>query len=352
MIASTPSEDAYNEILEQKWDLKRFAANPVFLFMHDHDDVIGHAENVRVEDGVLKARLVFATEEVCELAEKVWRKVKAKLLRGISVGFKTRSYRWESINERDVLVLSDNELFEISIVSIPANPDTLIEQRKKSFGIARPAAPLKEKSMKELELLAKSAGCQADVDSLLAHIGKQNKFVEVTCSALGLEPSASHVDVVKSVTSLTAKSAEATKLAERIPSLEAAVKSAEEAAAEREVGWVIHCGIKGVFGIKADEKSRKSLMALRKVSPEDFADDFKVALDALKNFDNLNDYKPLTSTGGALAEDKAKSVSTAHDDADHEDAVETRVKQILKENPKLSRLQALALVGRDSEENQ
>lgn len=316
--------------------------------MHDLDDVIGHAENVRVEGGALKATLVFAAPDVCELAEKTWKKVKAKLLRGISVGFRSRSYRWEMINEREVLVLSDNELFEISIVSIPANPDTLIEQRKKSFGGAHasaPALPPKENTeMKELELLAKRAGCSADVDSLLQYVERSAKFADAACSALGLAPTATPVDVVKCVSDLNSKLAEASKLAEQVPSLKSAVDLAAKEQADREVRWIVHCGIKGLFGVKADEKSEKSLRALRQVSPADFAEDFKVALDSLKAFDNLEDFQALTKDGGKLAEDREKAAPVDDESADE---IDVQVKQIMKKNPKLSLTEALALVGRE-----
>jgi HK97 family phage prohead protease len=126
-IASTETVDSYGDIVEQVWNLQRYLANPVVLFAHNSRELpIGHAENVRVESGALRARIIFATADANPKAEQVWQSVRQKTLRGVSVGFYPNAVREEKRDGRSVLVLSDNELHEISVVPVPANPDAVM----------------------------------------------------------------------------------------------------------------------------------------------------------------------------------------------------------------------------------
>lgn len=129
-VASTEALDADGDIVEQKWDLERYRKNPVVLFGHSSKDLpIGHATNVGVKDGQLQATIVFASEKANPLAEQVWQSVQERTLRAVSVGFKPREVRQETRNDKDVYVLSDNELYEISVVPIPSNPEALTRMK-------------------------------------------------------------------------------------------------------------------------------------------------------------------------------------------------------------------------------
>ena len=129
-IASTEAIDADGDIVEQSWDLDRYMKNPVVLFGHSSKDLpIGHATNVGVKDGQLQATIVFASEKANPMAERVWQSVQERTLRAVSVGFKPREVRQETRNDKDVYVLSDNELYEISVVPIPSNPEALTRMK-------------------------------------------------------------------------------------------------------------------------------------------------------------------------------------------------------------------------------
>ena len=129
-VASTEALDADGDIVEQKWDLGRYMKNPVVLFGHSSKDLpIGHATNVSVKDGQLQATIVFASEKANPMAERVWQSVQERTLRAVSVGFKPREVRKETRNDKDVYVLSDNELYEISVVPIPSNPEALTRMK-------------------------------------------------------------------------------------------------------------------------------------------------------------------------------------------------------------------------------
>lgn len=134
VIASTDALDAHGTILRQNWQLERYADNPVVLYAHDQCELpIGLASNVRVEDGSLRATLTFSTEDLNPQAEQIWKNVKAKVIRGVSVGFWPHSVSFETKDDRDFIVLDDNELFEISIVPVGSNPETLAQMRQRAL---------------------------------------------------------------------------------------------------------------------------------------------------------------------------------------------------------------------------
>lgn len=144
-ICSTERLDSYGTVLEQDWaenggkGLKRFLANPVLLYAHNGWDLpIGQARAVRVEGTGSDRRLVATVwfSDVHERAREVWALVKERTLRGISVGFKWNSYRFQKEGDKEFLILSDLELRELSITPCPSNPDCLAQLR------ARAAAPL------------------------------------------------------------------------------------------------------------------------------------------------------------------------------------------------------------------
>lgn len=132
--ASTAALDSYGERVEQVWRLERYLSNPVVLFAHKSRELpIGRSENVGVgTDGNLAMRVFFATEKANPLAEQVWQCVREKTLRTVSVGFIPHSVRYERENDKDVCVLSDNELFELSVTPVPANPEALAKMRARA----------------------------------------------------------------------------------------------------------------------------------------------------------------------------------------------------------------------------
>lgn len=135
VIASTETVDSYGDIVKANWRLERYANNPIVLFGHNTRDpscVIGTASDVKVDGGALKARITLVGEEVNPEAERVFKLMKAGALRGISVGFLPHSYGWAKVSDQEVFVLDDNELFEISVVSVPANPDALAQLHAKA----------------------------------------------------------------------------------------------------------------------------------------------------------------------------------------------------------------------------
>jgi HK97 family phage prohead protease len=137
VVASTDSLDSHGDIVEQTFNLKRYKKNPVVLWMHNAfgmfdgstaDDFlpIGRAEDVKIEGGKLTAKIVFVSGDGPEsVAEKVWRRVQQRVLRAVSIGFRPGKITEEKRDGGTVFRLAENELFEISVVPIPSNPDAV-----------------------------------------------------------------------------------------------------------------------------------------------------------------------------------------------------------------------------------
>jgi HK97 family phage prohead protease len=133
-VCSTDIQDRHGTIVKQTWRLDWFKKNPIGLFAHDSRSPIGRWDDVRVEKGQLIARHYFAERD--ELADRIMNLCEQGIVKAVSVGFIAHSYKYEKHNDVEVLVFDDNELLEVSIVSIPANPEALA----RDLPIAPPAA--------------------------------------------------------------------------------------------------------------------------------------------------------------------------------------------------------------------
>ncbi|MGN6107794.1 MAG: HK97 family phage prohead protease [Kofleriaceae bacterium] len=133
-VASTSAIDRYGEIVEQKWRLEHYLKNPVVLWCHDSDDMpVGRATVVEVVQGPrgpqLEIEVEFATADMNPQAEQCWKMVKGGFINAVSVGFFPHDIRRELREGEDVWILSDNELLELSVCPIPANPEALAKAK-------------------------------------------------------------------------------------------------------------------------------------------------------------------------------------------------------------------------------
>lgn len=138
-VFSSAAIDSYEEIVEQDWRLERFLKNPVVLWNHNIAArgflssgppeaalPIGTAKNVRVEDGRLVGTIELVSGKASPMAEFVYNGLREGSLRATSVGFQPGDVRLEKRDGKHIYVLSQNELHEISIVPVPANPEAVL----------------------------------------------------------------------------------------------------------------------------------------------------------------------------------------------------------------------------------
>jgi HK97 family phage prohead protease len=96
-------------------DTERFENNPVMLYSHNREQVIGRWLNLRVVHNRLIAEAEFDTDD--ELAKQVSKKVDKGFLKGASMGIIIREMR----ETADGMVATHAELLEASIVSVPSD---------------------------------------------------------------------------------------------------------------------------------------------------------------------------------------------------------------------------------------
>lgn len=99
---------------------ERFTDNPVMLYQHNQDKVIGRWENWTFTENKLQADPVF--DDGDELGAEVKRKYEGDFLRAASIGLIVLDM--QLIN--DVWTVTKSELLEASIVSIPADAGAVV----------------------------------------------------------------------------------------------------------------------------------------------------------------------------------------------------------------------------------
>lgn len=136
VIASTTTEDAHGTVIEQDWDLTRFARNPVILMEHGwfgreaEDQIpVARAENTRVEGNQLVSTIVFPAAGRSECSDMVWTAIEDGRLNAVSVGFRFGKVSKETLPDgHERYRLSGNVLHEISIVALPSNPEAVMQR--------------------------------------------------------------------------------------------------------------------------------------------------------------------------------------------------------------------------------
>ena len=134
-ILSFSSEEPYTrfygtEILDHSEgavDLSRLNEIGVLLFNHDRNTVIGKINRAWIENNRGQAEVEFDTDDKSEI---IYQKVKSGTLKTTSVGYVIDSYEDVSVNKTSkdgrfkgpAVVAVKWTPFEISIVSVPADP--------------------------------------------------------------------------------------------------------------------------------------------------------------------------------------------------------------------------------------
>jgi len=126
-IASTPSTDRVGDIVESMG--AKFALPLPLLFHHDSKQPVGHVEFAEAKKSGIPFRARIAkTDEPGRLKDRLdeaWHSVKAGLIRGVSIGFKSTKH--EMMKDGGIH-FQEWSWLELSLVTIPANQDATITQ--------------------------------------------------------------------------------------------------------------------------------------------------------------------------------------------------------------------------------
>jgi hypothetical protein len=136
-IASDESVDRYGDIIRASgWELDNFRKNPQLLYGHGRAPglaTIGRVASIDVMQTKLIADCEFMPEGMNDFADTIWRAVDAGFLRASSVGFmptvEPNIIRGEA-DESGYRPITGfefvgQELLELSVVPVPANPAAL-----------------------------------------------------------------------------------------------------------------------------------------------------------------------------------------------------------------------------------
>jgi len=138
MVASNEAQDRMGDvILSEGWELEAYKKNPVILWGHNHSEpAIAKAVDTRIEDKQLIQDWHFPEKfgEVHELSELIYVGYMEDIFNASSVGFAPLKWRNDGFEdgEREELGLGEDgwlfikqELYEVSAVNVPANPEAL-----------------------------------------------------------------------------------------------------------------------------------------------------------------------------------------------------------------------------------
>lgn len=126
-ILSDESVDRMGDmIMSDGWDVNNFKNNPIALFNHNPNFIVGSWKNIRVDDKKLRAKLVLAPAGTSRRIDEIRALVDAGILKATSVGFKPVDYELlDKKNPFSGAKFTRQELVETSLVSVPANANAL-----------------------------------------------------------------------------------------------------------------------------------------------------------------------------------------------------------------------------------
>lgn len=139
-IASTPKQDRDDDIMDMEG--ARFALPMPLLWQHNHNQPIGEvtAATVTPEGIEIIATIVKISEEgaLKSRIDEAWQSIKSGLVKGLSIGFRLLEYNY--MEDSYGLHIKEWEWYELSAVTVPANPDgkiTSVKKIKQAFSDAQ-----------------------------------------------------------------------------------------------------------------------------------------------------------------------------------------------------------------------
>lgn len=129
-IGSNASKDRDGDTIDVLgWELDNYLKNPVFLWAHNYGHPpVGQALKVEKTATGLVFDIKFASRDEFEFADTIYKLYLGKYLRATSVGFKglERDAMYDENDNYMGTHFKRQELWELSAVPVPANPEALM----------------------------------------------------------------------------------------------------------------------------------------------------------------------------------------------------------------------------------
>lgn len=150
---SDDQPDRMGECVDQdSWQLDNYNNNPIVLWGHDPtepENVLGTTQEfvggLKDKSGKYSTAKIKFDTDINPKASLVYNQAKRGTLRTTSIGFMPHTEEMDA----DMPVLKDNELFEISVVPIPANPRAIALEMKSGLISRKDASWVLESMQKE-----------------------------------------------------------------------------------------------------------------------------------------------------------------------------------------------------------
>lgn len=132
---------------------------PVMLWQHDSAEPVGVYESIREDDiGLwIEGRLLLDLEK----GREAYILLKNQAIRGLSIGFVPILWEWENRESRRIRVLKEIDLWEVSLVTFPANPKALVDDVKSIKTIRDVEDTLRDAGFSRTEAKALIAACKS-----------------------------------------------------------------------------------------------------------------------------------------------------------------------------------------------
>jgi HK97 family phage prohead protease len=122
-ILSDETVDRAGDVIRADgWDLTQFKRNPVALFGHDHSNIVGIWEDIKVVGKKLVGTLKFAKPGTSQLVDTARSLVEQQILKAVSVGFQPLDAKPRKDGGME---FTRSVLHEVSLVAVPCNPNAL-----------------------------------------------------------------------------------------------------------------------------------------------------------------------------------------------------------------------------------
>ena len=124
--ASTNDKDRHGDVVPTGvWEkgIAEYVKNPIILAYHNHTMPVGKMVEHKVDDKGL-----WIKAKISDAAGDVYKLIKKGILSAFSIGFRIKDAEYNTAAE--VFLVKDLELHEISVVSVPANQNTLFNLSK------------------------------------------------------------------------------------------------------------------------------------------------------------------------------------------------------------------------------
>lgn len=177
-VASSSLEDRQGEIVDvDGWELDNFKKAPRLLWGHDHKELpIGKVSKIWLEKSDGKTQLMFKPvfQTVTDKGKAIKELVKQGFLNTFSVGFQPIDSE-HAEDAKSGVKFTKQELLEISLVNVPANPDAMMLAYKSLSNTYSDTV---------LEEVGIPAGILKEMDLIKSELGKVKDLAESAVKGL------------------------------------------------------------------------------------------------------------------------------------------------------------------------